>query len=70
MVDTLKRWFSTARIWLGWGDIADSRLSPAHGWLLPALARVRQTPRESILPEATLGPRYPGVGREGSERLK
>ena len=30
----LGRWLMTLRRILGWGDLSETRLSPAHGWLL------------------------------------
>ena len=35
-MNLLRRLVSTLRTWLGLGDATDDRLTPSHGWLLPA----------------------------------
>jgi len=30
------------RTWLGWKDLSETRLSPAHGWLLESTTKVRK----------------------------
>jgi hypothetical protein len=42
-MNALKRLFSALRVWLGWGDMSEERLSPPHGWLLPDPA-IRREP--------------------------
>jgi hypothetical protein len=37
----LKTFLSAVRDLLGWGDSPQSRLSPPHGWLLPAASELR-----------------------------
>jgi hypothetical protein len=43
---TLNTFLAALRVLLGWGDLSETRLSPAHGWLLrdavPALAVARR----------------------------
>jgi len=31
---TVKSMVTAVRMWLGWGDLSETRLSPEHGWLL------------------------------------
>jgi hypothetical protein len=35
-MNLLRRSLSVLRTWLGLGDPSDDRLTPSHGWLLPA----------------------------------
>ena len=35
-MNLLRQSFDTLRTWLGLGDPSDARLTPSHGWLLPA----------------------------------
>jgi hypothetical protein len=35
MKSSLKRVITEIRVWLGWGDMSEERVSPPHGWLLP-----------------------------------
>jgi hypothetical protein len=55
-MNLLRRSFSTLRTWLGLGDTSDDRLTPSHGWLLPATAPAveRQTDAASAPPEPRL----------------
>jgi hypothetical protein len=43
-METLKRIFAALRVFLGWADQSEQRLSPEHGWLLPAAAVLRHRP--------------------------
>ena len=54
---TLKRIISALRVWLGWGDPSEDRMSPAQGWLLPALSTLRavRTHAEGPRPDALDG---------------
>jgi hypothetical protein len=45
-MNLLGRSFSTLRSWLGLGDASDDRLTPSHGWLLPAPEAVVARPND------------------------
>jgi hypothetical protein len=42
-MQTLTSLLSTVRVWLGFGDPSDERLSPDHGWLLPPASTTHAT---------------------------
>jgi hypothetical protein len=52
MRELLRRALDEVRSWFGWKDLSDTRLSPAHGWLLQTTATVR-TGHERDLDRAT-----------------
>ena len=35
MKELLNRAITGVRLWLGWTDLSETRMSPGHGWLLP-----------------------------------
>jgi glyoxylase-like metal-dependent hydrolase (beta-lactamase superfamily II) len=41
-MNVLEKAFRTLRTWAGLADPDDSRLTPGHGWLLPAVADARR----------------------------
>lgn len=43
-MEALKRIFAALRVSLGWAEQSEQRLSPDHGWLLPAAAVMRDRP--------------------------
>jgi hypothetical protein len=51
-MNALKRLFSALRVWLGWGDMSEERLSPPHGWLLPDPAMRREPAIATETPRA------------------
>jgi hypothetical protein len=56
MKNRFKEWLSALRVRLGWGGLSESRLSPAHGWLLPTPGRRDpRAPGKKAMPEASLG---------------
>ncbi len=56
-MDMLGRLFHTLRVWTGLADASESRITPGHGWLLPAPAVARQQREESDERRATLARR-------------
>lgn len=42
MRELLTQALDEVRAWFGWKDLAETRLSPAHGWLLESTAQVRK----------------------------
>jgi hypothetical protein len=46
-MDMLGRLIHWLRVWTGLADASESRLTPSHGWLLPAPAVARQQKRDS-----------------------
>jgi hypothetical protein len=48
-METLKRLFRAIAVSLGFGHSSEDRLSPDHGWLLPAPATVKaRAPRPKV----------------------
>lgn len=45
MRELVRQTLDEVRSWLGWKDLSDTRLSPAHGWLLQATSEVRKAHR-------------------------
>lgn len=43
----LGRIFHTLRVWTGLADASESRITPDHGWLLPAPADARANRKDS-----------------------
>jgi hypothetical protein len=46
-MDMLGKVLHKLRVWTGLADASESHLTPSHGWLLPALAAVRQQRQHS-----------------------
>jgi hypothetical protein len=40
-MNALRRFWTAMRTHLGFGGLSETRLSPAHGWLLPKASNVR-----------------------------
>jgi hypothetical protein len=53
----MERAFHTLRTWLGLADASEARLTPAHGWLLPAPAEAL-TRRRVARPPACNAPAF------------
>jgi hypothetical protein len=49
---TMKSMVTAVRMWLGWGELSETRLSPDHGWLLrePSGAPVEKKPAPGPAP--------------------
>jgi hypothetical protein len=41
---TLNRIAAQLRIWIGWGTLSETRVSPAHGWLLRDPSKAQLVP--------------------------
>jgi hypothetical protein len=68
MKQTFREWLSALRIWFGWGGLSESRLSPAHGWLLPTPGRRHpRAPRRPTVAGTPLGSSDGSTG--GAENL-
>lgn len=48
MRELLRQALDEVRSWLGWKDLSDTRLSPAHGWLLQATSDVRKAHEHDV----------------------
>lgn len=53
----LSDWMHEIRVWIGLNDPSDARLTPPHGWLLPAPADVRIERKERDALRASGPPR-------------
>jgi hypothetical protein len=49
------------RVWTGLADASESRLTPGHGWLLPAPVEARQQRDDSAARRAALAGRRTGA---------
>ena len=59
MRDLLDQVLASIRSWLGWRDLSETRLSPGHGWLLPAPAVVLARHPSAGVPVAVAAYRQP-----------
>jgi hypothetical protein len=49
-MNPLKKMIDALRVRLGWDDVPHDRLSPLHGWLLPAPSLLRVAPARAAAP--------------------
>jgi hypothetical protein len=45
---TIRQAFSRLRLYIGWADINEERLTPAHGWLLPTPSTMASLPADDL----------------------